>query len=76
MGTPVTCAASWGVPAAAGGLAAMTLPFGAERPSCSHPPRSQLGSVHRTPNRAAVHRGKMRGGKYCVQLSASSLRGG
>lgn len=27
-----------GVPAAAVGLAAMTLPFGAERPSCSCPP--------------------------------------
>lgn len=76
MGTPATGAASWRVPADAGGPTAMTLSFGAERPSCSCLPRSQLSSVHRTPNRAAVQPGEMGGRMYSVQLSASSLRGG
>lgn len=54
----------------------MSLPFGAERPSCSRLPRSQLTSVHRTPNRAAVEPRETGGGMCSMQLSASSLRGG
>ena len=52
MGTPATWAASWGgragdwgVPGAAEELAAVTLPFGAERPSYSPSHRSRAQSL-------------------------------
>ena len=52
MGTPATWAASWGggagdwgVPGTAEELDAVTLPFGAERPSYSPPHRSRALSL-------------------------------